>query len=48
MSIFITNLAFSDEVHIQTSKIAILVASLVASGLGFACLSGSSQDREMQ
>jgi NhaA family Na+:H+ antiporter len=47
MSIFITNLAFSDALHIQTSKIAILAASLVASGLGFACLSGPSQPRQI-
>lgn len=39
MSIFITNLAFSDPDHIQGAKIAILAASLLASGLGFACLS---------
>jgi NhaA family Na+:H+ antiporter len=38
MSIFITNLAFSDADHIQSSKIAILAASLLASGAGFACL----------
>lgn len=43
MSIFITNLAFSDLDHIQGSKIAILFASLLASGLGFACLSRSSR-----
>ncbi|HMI64122.1 MAG TPA: Na+/H+ antiporter NhaA [Puia sp.] len=43
MSIFITNLAFSDASQIQSSKIAILVASLVASGLGFACLSRASR-----
>ncbi|HEY6902222.1 MAG TPA: Na+/H+ antiporter NhaA [Puia sp.] len=43
MSIFITNLAFSDPDHIQGSKIAVLVASLLASGLGFACLSRSSR-----
>jgi NhaA family Na+:H+ antiporter len=45
MSIFITNLAFSDAGHIQSSKIAILVASLVASCLGFACLSRASRAR---
>ncbi|HEY4285974.1 MAG TPA: Na+/H+ antiporter NhaA [Puia sp.] len=39
MSIFITNLAFSDAGHIQSSKIAILFASLLASGLGFVSLS---------
>lgn len=47
MSIFITNLAFSDDTHIETSKIAILVASLVASGLGFACLSRASPSGEL-
>ena len=35
MSIFITNLAFNDAATIQTSKIAILAASLLASLLGF-------------
>ncbi len=43
MSIFITNLAFSDADHIQSSKIAILFASLVASALGFFCLSRVSR-----
>lgn len=38
MSIFITNLAFSDAGHIQGSKIAILAASLLASGLGLSML----------
>jgi len=38
MSIFITNLAFSDTGHIQGAKIAILVASLLASGLGLSAL----------
>ena len=38
MSIFITNLAFSDAGHIQGSKIAILFASLLASGLGLFAL----------
>jgi NhaA family Na+:H+ antiporter len=38
MSIFITNLAFSDAEHIQGSKIAILFASLLASGLGLFAL----------
>lgn len=39
MSIFITNLAFDDAGVIQFSKIAILVASLLASVLGFSILS---------
>ena len=43
MSIFITNLAFSDPDHIQGSKIAILAASLLASLLGFLCLSRSAR-----
>jgi NhaA family Na+:H+ antiporter len=43
MSIFITNLAFSDPAHIQGSKIAILAASLLASLLGFLCLSRSQR-----
>lgn len=39
MSIFITNLAFSAQPDvINASKIAILMASLVAGGLGFLCL----------
>jgi len=38
MSIFITNLAFSDAGHIQGSKIAIFVASLLASGGGLFAL----------
>ncbi|MBS1605843.1 MAG: Na+/H+ antiporter NhaA, partial [Bacteroidetes bacterium] len=38
MSIFITNLAFSDAGHIQGSKIAILAASLLASCLGIITL----------
>jgi len=42
MSIFITNLAFSDETHIQNSKIAILTASLLASLLGLIGLSRPS------
>ena len=45
MSIFITNLAFSEAGLIQSSKIAILVASLVASGLGFVCLSRAARAR---
>ena len=45
MSIFITNLAFSDVDHIQSSKIAILFASLLASCLGFAALSRGSRAR---
>ncbi|HXO75282.1 MAG TPA: Na+/H+ antiporter NhaA, partial [Puia sp.] len=43
MSIFITNLAFSDAGHIQSSKIAILFASLLASCLGFFSLSRASR-----
>ncbi|HTI90845.1 MAG TPA: Na+/H+ antiporter NhaA [Puia sp.] len=43
MSIFITNLAFSDAGHIQSSKIAILFASLLASCLGFASLARASR-----
>ena len=35
MSIFITGLAFMDESLIAQSKLAILIASLVAGGLGF-------------
>jgi len=38
MSIFITNLAFDEAATIQTSKIAILTASLLASLLGFGLL----------
>jgi NhaA family Na+:H+ antiporter len=45
MSIFITNLAFSDADHIQSSKIAILFASLLASCLGFVSLSRGSGAR---
>jgi len=45
MSIFITNLAFSDAGHIQSSKIAILFASLLASCLGFVSLSRGSRAR---
>jgi NhaA family Na+:H+ antiporter len=43
MSIFITNLAFFDAGHIQSSKIAILFASLLASCLGFVSLSRASR-----
>lgn len=43
MSIFITNLAFSNADHIQGSKIAILFASLLASCLGFVSLSRGSR-----
>lgn len=43
MSIFITNLAFSDAGHIESSKIAILFASLLASCLGFVSLSRGSR-----
>ena len=35
MSIFITGLAFSDELLIAQSKLAILIASLAAGGIGF-------------
>ncbi|MBC7524124.1 MAG: Na+/H+ antiporter NhaA [Flavobacterium sp.] len=35
MSIFITLLAFSDDTHINNSKIMILIASLTAGSLGF-------------
>jgi len=35
MSIFITGLAFSDELLIAQSKMAILIASLAAGGIGF-------------
>ena len=45
MSIFITNLAFSDADHIQNSKIAILFASLLASGLGLLALGMASRRR---
>ena len=45
MSIFITNLAFSDAGMIQNSKIAILFASLLASCLGFVALSRRSRAR---
>lgn len=38
MSIFITNLAFTDALIIEHSKIAILAASGVASILGYFCL----------
>jgi NhaA family Na+:H+ antiporter len=39
MSIFITNLAFHDSANlINASKMAILMASLAAGGLGFVCL----------
>jgi len=43
MSIFITNLAFSDAGHIQSSKIAILFASLLASGAGLSALKAASR-----
>lgn len=42
MSIFITNLAFTDPLSIVQSKIAILAASLIAGLIGFACLFFSS------
>jgi len=45
MSIFITNLAFSDADHVQSSKIAILFASLLASCLGFVALSRSTRSK---
>ena len=45
MSIFITNLAFSDAGLIQSSKIAILFASLLASCLGFVSLSRAARTR---
>jgi NhaA family Na+:H+ antiporter len=38
MSIFIANLAFSQEITIESSKIAVLAASLLASVLGFTLL----------
>lgn len=38
MSIFIANLAFTDAGFIQSSKVAILVASFLATGLGLALL----------
>jgi Na+:H+ antiporter, NhaA family len=41
MSIFITNLAFNDPAVINDSKISILVASLLASVIGFSVLKAS-------
>jgi NhaA family Na+:H+ antiporter len=41
MSIFITNLAFNDPAIINDSKISILVASLLASVIGFSVLKAS-------
>lgn len=38
MGIFVTNLAFVDEVYVATAKVAILMASAVAGLLGFAVL----------
>ena len=38
MAIFVANLAFTDEMHIATAKLAILAASLIAGVLGFVFL----------
>ena len=38
MAIFVANLAFTDEMHIATAKLAILAASLLAGVLGFVFL----------
>lgn len=38
MAIFVANLAFTDELHIATAKLAILAASLLAGVLGFVFL----------
>jgi NhaA family Na+:H+ antiporter len=38
MSIFITNLAFTDMALVNSSKLAVLIASLVAGALGFVWL----------
>lgn len=38
MAIFVTNLAYTDEMHIATAKLAILAASLFAGVLGFVFL----------
>jgi NhaA family Na+:H+ antiporter len=38
MSLFITNLAYSDEGVINASKIGIVVGSLVAGAIGFVIL----------
>jgi NhaA family Na+:H+ antiporter len=44
MSIFVSNLAFADSALIQTSKVSVLVASLIATivGLGFLLLSNKA------
>jgi NhaA family Na+:H+ antiporter len=38
MSIFVTNIAYSEEVFIQTAKISIIVASIVSGCLGYVIL----------
>ena len=47
MSIFITNLAFTDPELIRSSKIAILAASAVAGTAGYALLSRAPQSTEL-
>ncbi|MGZ5286292.1 MAG: Na+/H+ antiporter NhaA [Flavisolibacter sp.] len=47
MSIFITNLAFNDTAIIISSKLAILLASLIAAVLGLAILFGAKKTTSM-
>lgn len=47
MSIFITNLAFSDQNIVNDSKISILLASLIASVIGLAILKKGKRNRAL-
>lgn len=44
MSIFITLLAFEDSATIRSSKLCILLASVVAGTIGYVTLRGSAAD----
>ena len=46
MSLFITDLAFADEALVASAKLGILVASLLAGGIGFGLLLFGSSTHE--
>jgi NhaA family Na+:H+ antiporter len=45
MSLFITDLAFSDDSLVEAAKLSILVASVIAGGVGWVILRGASSPR---
>jgi len=46
MSLFISNLAFSDPLMLSNAKVGILVASFISAGLGWVILSRNGQKKE--